>query len=71
MEEYLDFVNYGGATIFPGQIPAQDWKNFFIVHARDASQYEKVHIAGAVNIEWHQVLARRNELPKDKPILIY
>ena len=65
MEEYLDFVDYGGATIFPEQIPAQDWNNFFIVDARDAAQFEKEHISGAVNIEWRQVLARRSELPKD------
>jgi rhodanese-related sulfurtransferase len=71
MEEYLDFVDYGGATIFPEQIPAQDWKNFFIVDARDASQFSKGHIPGAVNIEWRQALARRSEFPKDKPILIY
>lgn len=71
MEEYLDFIDYGGATIFPEQIPAQDWKNFFIVDARDAEQFDKAHIPGAVNIEWRQVLARRSELPRDKPILIY
>ncbi|MEA2094677.1 MAG: rhodanese-like domain-containing protein, partial [Pseudomonadota bacterium] len=41
MEEYLDFVDYGGATIFPEQIPAQDWNNFFIVDARDATQFNK------------------------------
>jgi len=71
IEEYLDFVDYGGATIFPEQIPAQDWKSFFIVDARDAVQFEKEHIPGAVNIEWRQVLARRSELPNDQPILIY
>ena len=71
LEEYLDFVEYGGATIFPEQIPPRDWKTFFIVDARDAAQFEKEHIPSAVNIEWRQVLARRSELPKDKPILIY
>ena len=71
MEAYLDFVDYGGATIFPEQIPAQDWMNFFVVDASEAAQFEKDHIPGAVNIEWRQVLARRSELPKDKPILIY
>lgn len=71
MEEYLEFVEYGGGTIFPEQIPAPDWKNYFIVDARDAAQFNKAHIPGAVNIEWRQVLARRAELPKDKPILIY
>jgi rhodanese-related sulfurtransferase len=71
MEEYLDFADYGGATIFPEQIPAEDWKSFFIVDARDTAQFNKEHIPGAVNIEWRQVLARRSEFPKDKPILIY
>lgn len=71
MEEYLDFVDYGGNTIFPEQIPVDDWKKFYVIDARDADQYKKEHIPGAVNIEWRQALARRNELPKDKSILIY
>jgi hypothetical protein len=29
MEESLDFAEYGGATIFPEQIPAEDWSRFF------------------------------------------
>ena len=71
MEEYLDFVDYGGATIFPEQIPQTDWKNFYVIDARDADQFQKDHIPGAVNIEWRQVLSRRGEIPKDKPVLIY
>ena len=71
MEEYLDFVDYGGATMFPEQIPAEEWKNFYVIDARDADQYQKERIAGSVNIEWRQVLARRADLPKDKPVLIY
>lgn len=71
MEGYFEFVDYGGATIFPEQIPKDDWKKFFVIDARDAGQYGKSHIPGAVNIEWRQVLAKRNEIPKDKPVLIY
>lgn len=71
LAEYLDFTEYGGAAIFPEQIPEQDWKNFFIVDARDERQFNKDHIPGAVNIEWRQVIAQRSGLPKDKPILIY
>ena len=71
MEEYLEFVDYGGATVLAQQIPADDWKNFFIIDARDTAQFEKEHIPGAVNIDWRQVLARRSELPKERPILIY
>ncbi|MEW8298190.1 MAG: rhodanese-like domain-containing protein [Candidatus Thiodiazotropha sp.] len=71
MEEYLDFVEYGGGTLFAQQIPAEDWGNFFIVDTRSAAQYEKRHIPGAVHIEWRQILARRSELPRDRPVLVY
>ncbi|MDP1900397.1 MAG: rhodanese-like domain-containing protein [Rubrivivax sp.] len=71
MEAYLDFVDYGGATIFPEQIPKDDWKKFFVIDARDKAQFDKEHIAGAVNIEWRRALAERSRIPKDKPVLLY
>jgi rhodanese-related sulfurtransferase len=71
MESYLDFVDYGGATIFPEQIPKDDWKKFFVIDARDKDQFTKEHIPGAVNIEWRRTLAERNRIPKDKPVLLY
>ncbi len=71
MEGYFEFVDYGGATIFPEQIPKDDWKKFFVIDARDKGQFDKGHIPGAIHIEWRQVLAKRNEIPKDKPVLIY
>jgi rhodanese-related sulfurtransferase len=70
MEEYLDFVDYGGAML-PEQIPAEDWRGFYVIDARDKDQFAREHIPGAVNIEWRQVLAQRASLPKDKSILIY
>lgn len=71
MEDYLHFVDYGGATIVPEQIAREDWKKFHVIDARDKDQYAKDHIPGAVNIEWRQVLAQRSSIPKDKPVLIY
>ena len=71
MEEYLDFVDYGGATIFPEQIPKDEWKKFYIIDARDKDQFAKAHIPGAVNIEWRQVLSKRDDIPKNKPVIIY
>ncbi|MBT9522569.1 MAG: rhodanese-like domain-containing protein [Dechloromonas sp.] len=71
MEEYLDFVDYGGATMFPEQIPREDWKRFHVIDARDKDQYAKEHIPGSVNLEWRQVIAQRQSIPKDKPVLIY
>jgi rhodanese-related sulfurtransferase len=71
MESYLDFVDYGGATIFPEQIPKDEWKKFFVIDARDKDQFAKEHIPNATNIEWRRVLAERNRIPKDKPVLVY
>lgn len=71
MEGYFEFVDYGGATIFPEQIPRDEWKKIFVIDARDRGQFAMGHIPGAVNIEWRQVLARRNEIPKEKPVLVY
>jgi len=71
MEAYLEFVDYGGGVIFAEQIPADEWKKMLVIDARDAGQFAKGHIPGAINMDWRQVLAKRNTIPKDKPVLIY
>jgi rhodanese-related sulfurtransferase len=71
MADYLMFVDYGGATIRPEQIPAEDWERLYVIDTRDAGQYEEGHIPGAVNIEWRQVLDRRDEMPQDRTVLVY
>jgi rhodanese-related sulfurtransferase len=71
MSAYLDFVDYAGGTIFPEQIPKNEYAKMVIIDARDAQQYGKSHIPGAVHIEWRQVLAKSSLIPKNKPVLIY
>lgn len=71
LEEYLDFQEYGGGVIFAEQIPADQWKKLFVIDARDAAQFSKAHIDGAVNIEWRKVLAERARIPKDRMVLVY
>jgi rhodanese-related sulfurtransferase len=71
MAGYLDFVDYGGGIIFAEQIPADEYKKMLIIDARDRAQFEKGHIPGAINIEWRRVLAQKNQIPKDKTVLIY
>jgi rhodanese-related sulfurtransferase len=71
MEAYLEFVDYGGGVIFAEQIPKADWSRFFVIDARDAAQFAREHIPGAVNMDWRQVLAKRQSIPKNKPVLIY
>lgn len=71
MAAYLDFVEYGGGVIFAEQIPHEDWPRFHVIDARDAGQFAKSHIRGSVNLEWRRVLAERDSIPNDKPVLIY
>jgi rhodanese-related sulfurtransferase len=71
MAGYLEFVDYGGGVIFAEQIPGDEWPKMVVIDARDAGQFAKGHIPGAIHMDWRQVLARRNEIPKNKPVLIY
>ena len=71
MEGYMEFVDYGGGVIFPEQIPKEDWKRIFVIDARDATQFARGHIPGAVNMDWRTVLAKRNDIPRDRPVIIY
>lgn len=71
VESYFDFVDANGGTILAEQIPAEDYKKFHVLDVRDAGQFAKEHIPGAVNIEWRKVFAERAQLPKSKTILVY
>src|SRR5690606_10088769 len=71
MAGYLDFVDYGGGVIFAEQIPKDEWPKMLVIDARDAGQFAKGHIPGAVSVGRRAVLARRGEITKDRSVLIY
>jgi len=71
LEGYFDFIDYNSGTLMAEQIPAGDYKKLFVLDVRDAAQFAKDHIPGAVNIEWRKVFAERAKLPKDKTVLVY
>lgn len=71
LESYFEFIDYNSGTIMSEQIPAEDWKKLYVLDVRDADQFGKEHIPGAVNIEWRKVFAERTKLPKDKTIVAY
>jgi len=71
MRDYMEFATYSDGAISPEQIAGEDLSQFHIVDTRNAGQYDAGHIPGAVNIEWRQILARRDELPTEKTILLY
>jgi rhodanese-related sulfurtransferase len=71
LEGYFDFVDYNSGTLMAEQIPAEDYRKLFVLDVRDAGQFARDHIPGAVNIEWRKVFAERARLPKDRTILVY
>jgi hypothetical protein len=46
-EGCLDFVDCGGATIFSEQIPKDDWKEFYVIDARDKNPFARERIPAA------------------------
>ncbi len=71
LEGYFEFIDANAGSFLPEQIPAEDYRKFYVLDVRDAAQFAKDHVPGAVNIEWRQVFAQRAQLPKDKTILVY
>lgn len=71
LEAYLDFVDYGGGVMLAQQLTREDWPRYLFIDARDAGQYAREHIPGAIHIEWRRVLAERNRIPRDRPVLLY
>lgn len=71
MQEYLDFAEYSEGSISTEQLASIDSAEIFFVDARNKGQYDEGHIPGAVNIEWRQILARRDEIPTDRPVVLY
>ena len=71
MQEYMEFAEYAEGSISPDQLASVDASNIFFIDARNKGQFDAGHIPGAVNIEWRKILERRDDIPTDKPVLIY
>jgi rhodanese-related sulfurtransferase len=71
MQEYMDFASYEAGIIVPEQLTEEVFRGVLFVDTRDAGQFEAGTIPGAVNIEWRQVLARRDELPTDRRVVLF
>jgi rhodanese-related sulfurtransferase len=71
MQEYLDFAEYSEGSLSVEQLASIDNSDIVFIDARNDGQYKQGHIPGAINIEWRQILARRDEIPTDKPVVLY
>lgn len=48
-----------------------DRENILIVDVRDKEEYDAGHIKGAIYMAFEGILSKKNELPRDKEIIIY
>ncbi|MEA3406095.1 MAG: rhodanese-like domain-containing protein [Pseudomonadota bacterium] len=71
MQDYFDFAQYSGGTIFKEQLEKLEPETIAYIDARNAQQYESGHIANAINIEWRELLSRKDEVPTDKTVVLY
>lgn len=71
VQEYLDFAEYSDGAIMPEQLASIDSQAIVFVDARNPERFAAGHIPNAINIEWRQILERRNEIPEDKSVVLY
>jgi rhodanese-related sulfurtransferase len=67
----MDFSGYEAGIIVPQQIDETVFKTALFVDTRDAGQFEKDTIPGAINIEWRQVLNQLDEIPEDRMTILF
>ncbi len=71
IQEFLDFVEYADGTISTEQLTSIESKDIVFIDARNENQYNEGHIPGAINIDWRDTIKRMNEIPRDKPVVLY
>jgi len=71
LEEYYLFAPPGGGSIGYKQIPVEERSQILFVDTRTREEYQAAHIPDAIHLEWREVLERRDELPQDRPIIVY
>lgn len=71
LQEYLEFAEYGEGAITGAQLDSVGVEEFLFIDTRAADDYAAGRIAGAVNIEWREVLSRREEIPMEKTVVLY
>lgn len=71
MKGYMEFATYDAGIILPQQLTKDVFDSVLFVDTRDAGQFSKETIPGAVNIEWREVLNRIEEIPENKKVILF
>ena len=71
IEEYFDFATAAAGIILAEQITDDLKPDFQFIDARSKVDHEAGTIEGAIHMEWRTIFARRAEIPKDKPVVVF
>lgn len=71
LEDFYAFAPPHGNAIAIQQIPVEERDRYLWVDTRSVEKYRQGHIPGAIHIEWREVFERRNELPRNREIILY
>ena len=71
LSEYLAFTEFQGGNILPEQIGRSDWAEMQVIDARRDQDYAAGHIPGAEHIEWRTLVDRRDEIARDRLVVVY
>lgn len=71
IQEYMEFAEYSDGAISTAQLVSVGAGEILFIDTRSSDQYASGHIPDARNIEWREVLARKQEIPTDKTVVLY
>ena len=71
MDDYVGFAPYDAGLIAPAQISKALAHDLVFIDTRTREEYEQATIKGAIHIEWRDVFARIDEIPSDKPTVLF
>ncbi|MEC3861901.1 rhodanese-like domain-containing protein [Mesobacterium sp. TK19101] len=69
--DYMDFATYEAGIILPNQIDQTVFDAATFIDTRDAEQFGKDTIPGAVNIEWREIPGRLDEIPDSGLVILF
>ena len=71
IQAYLDFATYSDGSITLEQLQDTAGQAVLFIDTRSSEQFALSHIPDAKHIEWRELLSRRDEVPDDKPVVLY
>jgi len=71
IQEYMEFAEYSDGAISTAQLASVGAGEILFIDTRSPGQYKSGHIPDARNIEWREVLTRKQEIPVDKTVVLY